>query len=88
MKLKYIALILLVFFLAGMMMACGNKAPKTRTISGTLDDWTTSPPQVTISGKNYPAAEGMIKFVEKAEKGKTYEFTIDQFGNVIAAKPK
>ena len=88
MKLRYIALILLVFFLAGMMMACGSKAPKTHKISGTLDDWTTNPPGVTISGTKYPVAEGMAKFVQKAEKGKTYEFTIDQFGNVIAAVPK
>jgi hypothetical protein len=88
MKLRYIALIVLIFFLAGMILACGSKEPKTRKISGTLDNWTTNPPQVTISGTNYPAAAGMLKFVEKAEKGKTYEFTIDQFGNVIGATPK
>lgn len=83
MKMRHIAVILLVLLMAGLFIAC-SKTPTTKTIEGTLDMWSFDPPSITVNGVQYGLAEGMDAYLKDAEAGKMYKFTIDMHGNVIA----
>jgi hypothetical protein len=85
MRKRYLALILLMFFLAVAILACGG--PKVQKITGTLESFSSDPPQVVVNGITFPLAAGMKKYADKAETGKMYEFTVDEHGNVIFIKP-
>ena len=80
--------LLLVTLILSIIVAAGcseDSGPKE--LRGILNDFNIDPPTVIIDDKEYPAAEGMVQFAERAEKGAEYFFTIDEFGSVIKMTP-
>ena len=68
--------------------SCGNGDEGPRVITGTLISLDMENGTVNVDGSEYKVAEGMKAFESQAEEGKRYEFTLDEHGNIIAAKPK
>ncbi len=89
MRKNTLVILILVSVLAMMFISsCGNDDEGPRVITGTLMNWNEENGTVNVDGSEYKVAEGMKAFVGQAEQGKSYEFTLDEHGNIIAAKPK
>ena len=77
-----LAIVLLAVIISAMFAGCDGG--KTRVITGVLEDWDEANMTVIVDGISYKVAAGGEKWFEQGEKGKTYKFTIDEFGSVIA----
>jgi hypothetical protein len=86
MRASHVAILILIAIVAGTLMSCGGDKKRTK-FEGTLDSWSIADMTVTIDGIDYPLAEGMQDFEDRAEAGKKYEFTRDAHGSIIGARP-